>query len=640
MRFSAFLLIAAAASLTSQTRSTPALGAVSGVVTDSSTHRAIQGADVQLGPPPRPPDARLGNTFTDERGRFVFTGVGAGTYFVNAFKPGFTDGHYGPGVNGALGGSVIIGAGEWFADANVEMTKLGAIGGRIADERGQPTVGAYVRVLAEVMIGGAPHVVAGPASTTNDRGEYRIWNLTAGRYIVVVPSVAQSVPSSMSAADLEDLAANRVAARAQAPVTSAIVEGSTALIVGNYPTPPTSAQGVAHVYPATFYPGVTSFAAATAVDLRSGDEKSGVDFALQTTPAFRVSGRVENPTGQPAGIVLRLMPRGLEELGVGSESATAAVGTDGRFAFLGVPAGTYTLLAPGSSFEFNLRPQGGLGGREPTLPSTPGLARGGLTGGLVSGTPLLGFNTRVPPDAAAHAGFARMAVTVGLADLTNLVVPLEATATLHVQLADDTGAAVQIGTIQLEAANASPALGSRLGVSVDKERRLFVFPEVPPGDYVVRVPNSTIQSVTIGGEDYLRRPLSVASGADVTLAVVLASKPAKLSGVVRDARNVPVPLAGAIAFPVDQTLWTNYGFVPTWIRPSVGTSNGSYQIANIRAADYYVVGVDAAHINAWANPEFLQSAIPFATKITLDWGDAKVLDVRLMITNGRGHDDR
>ena len=313
------------------------------------------------------------------------------------------------------------------------------------------------------------------------------------------------------------------------------------------------------------------------LDTAAATDKSGVDFGLHTTPAVRVSGRVEDSTGRcrhgaPPDA------RGLEELGVGSESATATVGTDGRFALLGVAAGTYTLLAPGSSFEFSLRPQGGLGAREPSLPGTPGLRqrrcrRGGL------GTPSIGFNTRVPLDAAAHAGSARMAVTVGVADVANLVVPLEATATLHAQVTDDTGAAVQTGTISLEAANASPALGTSKISASTRSGVSLCSGSAPRRLRLVRVPNWTIQSsAVIGGEDYLRRPHLGGWRCRRHGRGRLGEQACEaLRGGPRR-QELPVPLAAAIAFPVDQTLWTNYGFVPTWIRPSVGTSNGSYRV--------------------------------------------------------------
>ena len=81
----------------------PGTGAVSGVITDATTHQPIEGVNIQLGPPPSRV-GRMANEFTDERGRFAFIDVSPGTYFINAIKAGYGDGHFAAGVLGAGGG--------------------------------------------------------------------------------------------------------------------------------------------------------------------------------------------------------------------------------------------------------------------------------------------------------------------------------------------------------------------------------------------------------------------------------------------------------------------------------------------------------------------------------------------------------
>ncbi|MEZ5392632.1 MAG: carboxypeptidase-like regulatory domain-containing protein [Bryobacterales bacterium] len=62
------------------------------------------------------------------------------------------------------------------------------IAGRVTDERGQPVVGARViafepHVYTEMdMLGGLEE----HGSTTDDRGDYRIWDLEPGAYVVAV----------------------------------------------------------------------------------------------------------------------------------------------------------------------------------------------------------------------------------------------------------------------------------------------------------------------------------------------------------------------------------------------------------------------------------------------------------------------
>jgi hypothetical protein len=46
--------------------------------------------------------------------------------------------------------------------------------------------------------------------------------------------------------------------------------------------------------------------------------------------------------------------------------------------------------------------------------------------------------------------------------------------------------------------------------------------------------------------------------------------------------------------------------------------------------DYYVIGVDASLANAWQDPKFLDAAVPLATRVSLQWGESKAQDVKLV----------
>jgi hypothetical protein len=613
---------------------------VSGVVTDADTHRPVAGVNIQLGPPPQPGTTRLANIFTDANGRFVFTAVPAGSYFINAIKAGYADGHYGIGVNGALGGNIILTTGQWFDAANITVTKLVTIAGHVFDENGEPVVGTYVRVIMSLSIAGAPHLVAGPVVTTDDLGEYRIAKLRAGRYFIAVPSVQHSVPVSASVTDIEGLAPDRLAARdAQAARQGGppprrnggeLVDGTTALILGNYVTPPAPVNGRAQAYPTTFYPGTATISAATAVDVPTGGERTGVDITLSPVPAVRVSGRIQGTSNDYSGLVLRLVELGLEDLGEGSEAATAMVRADGSFTFLDVPHGSYSLSGPGSSFEYAWRSLA-IGMRDVPLPETPGIGTGRLGGGLVSTPVGLGFNSRTPTLTDPHAGLVRMRLDVGSADVRNLVVPVQPLATVHADITyEDFPGRPPSGLFDLTPATSASGLGA-YSASTNTTPNGFDLPLVLPGDYALRLNGGTIKSITVDGEDRSKQAITVRPGATTTLAIVVTGRVIKVSGVVRDAKGAPLPEGCAVLFPTDRQLWTNTGFVPTWIRPSTGSSNGSFTITGIRAGEYYLVGVDGAHMSAWNDVAFLESAVSSATRVTLDWGDTKTLDLPVMV---------
>lgn len=69
------------------------------------------------------------------------------------------------------------------------MSRAGSISGVVLDDRGEPIVNAYVRVLSRIPIGGEPQLAAGSFARTDDRGAYRIAGLPRGTYYVQMPSV-------------------------------------------------------------------------------------------------------------------------------------------------------------------------------------------------------------------------------------------------------------------------------------------------------------------------------------------------------------------------------------------------------------------------------------------------------------------
>src|SRR5262249_55474927 len=135
--------------------------------------------------------------------------------------------------------------------------------------------------------------------------------------------------------------------------------------------------------PPTFHPDVTSVAAATSVAVTAGQERTGIDLRITPVAAGGVSGVVEGPEAAAlAGVTLRLMLAGAEDLGDGGEVATALVGADNRFTFVNVPAGSYVIDSRMSYGEYQ-------GGTAITglrgLPRTPAvLANGSGTLGVVS----------------------------------------------------------------------------------------------------------------------------------------------------------------------------------------------------------------------------------------------------------------
>jgi hypothetical protein len=616
---------------------TEGTGAISGVISDGETHRPIAGALVYLGIQGRGPVGRMSRQITDAKGRFVFVNLPpSDLFFMNAGKAGYNDGHYGdsgPVRGGVASGLIKLGPGQWFREANIPLWRPGVIAGSVVDERGEPVVGAYVRALSKITIAGSPHLAAGATTTTDDRGRYRLAGLLAGSYLVSVPSVQTAVPIDLPPDRIEGItaeAAARGSAGDEKPRNNGALplDPKHLLIIGNYATPPVPSDGRWQAYPITFYPGVAQVAQAAPVDLRNGETRDGVDVVLRPSPAVRVSGRVEAPAGVARGLVLRLIAAGLEDLGQGSEVATAVAAADGSFTFLNVPPGDYTILASRTSFEYAFGP---VASQE--LPGTPGLlpGLGTFLGGLQAGPP--GSRTRGSHAAGDQNYWGRAGVSVGAVDLAGVAVPMRRAVSLRGRIQfDGTGPPPNPTLILVEPADGTSSLGMQQSTtrpSVDADDT-FTIDGLMPGEYVMRAvgltPRQAIASITVDGADYTTRPLDASIGQDIDgVVVTFTDRIASISGSVQT--NPGSRLLTVIAFPSAREQWTRYGLSAPRFKMAPVSNTGSFKIDNIPAGAYFLIAVDGAQSRRWQDPSFLDAASKIAARLDVAWGDAKTVDV-------------
>lgn len=642
--------------------------AISGVVVDGVTRQPLAGVIVELRAPSSGAVlARLTRQVTDERGRFVFSDLAAGAgYTLQATKPGYVNGVYGQSVMFGPAGRMTLAAGEWFPTANITLWKPGAISGRVVDEANEPVVGAYVRALARVMISGAPQLLAGVTTRTNDRGEYRLSGLAPGQYVIVVPSPSATVPTDapqgVAGAPPAPPRMDLMTSFPAAPRTNALLDpvAGHRVVVGNYPTPPPAADGRARVYGMAFHPGVPTVDAASAITLALGQELAGVDIALQPAPAVNVMGRVLGSPEALKGLVLRLMPVGLEGLSNGAEAATSLVTGDGSFAFLHVAAGDYIIDAPATTLEFTLES----GTASQALPHPPGLRwTGSQSGTLQSGPPGSGFVRQSGP--RSDVVYARTPVTVGQQDMNDVSVSLMASLTMFgrieyegttkftveqtpvggISAGGSTRGTVTETTIPRPSTQpsivAEPAFGlATLGMpradrpSAEDPQDVVTIPGLRAGAYVFRVASGadryTLRSVTVDGVDYTRKPFDTSALTDRSeIVITLTDKLIEVHGSVSDETG-PATDAAVLAFPVERNEWRGYGLTPQRLKsaPLAGTS--TFSLTGLPAGDYFFIAVASTQVHAWQDPAFLEKAAAVATRVSLAWGESRQVDLRVV----------
>ena len=96
-----------------------------------------------------------------------------------------------------------LGEGERRTDVKLRLWKYAVIGGTVVDEAGEPVVGVAVRALVKDVVAGRAQFgnmevdlpSSCPRATTDDRGMFRLSQLTPGTYVVVVPSTQTTLPA-------------------------------------------------------------------------------------------------------------------------------------------------------------------------------------------------------------------------------------------------------------------------------------------------------------------------------------------------------------------------------------------------------------------------------------------------------------
>ena len=601
-----------------------ATGAISGVILDRGTGAPLAGASVLLTQRGNGQGFPARRFITDARGRFVFRDLTPSpTYNLMVSKPGFLDEYFcSPVADYATAQPISLADGQWVSTIEVRLTKLGAITGRVVDEAGEPVVGIFVRTLTEVPVAGRPQLAAGDFARTDDRGEYRIGGLRAGRYFVTVPSVQHALPREMPPAGTTG------GPRAVDP-TAVTVDADTRLTVGGYATPP-PLDGTPRTYPTVFFPDARTVGEATPLELRNAQTQTA-DFRLQPVAGWRVSGRVEAESSA-AGLLLRLVATGLEDLGFGSEAGTAVVDAAGRFTFVNVPAGRYTIEGRRTVMEYRTT-TGGMSSITP-FPVSPAFSMQSGGAGTIAGSPA-GVMYSYTAAGAGGDLVGRVAVDVSGRDLSNVVLPLRRPAKLSGRIerepsetATDQPAPPAGGlrmVVQAQPANGSASLGL-LSTQAGEDGR-FEIDGLLEGPYVIRVlGGGAIRSITWAGRDMTNTAFDASAAQGFSdVVVTLTSRTSSIAGSVK--RSSP-GASTVIAFPVEREAWTNFGFTPSRLTSVSVSSTGAYQLP-VPGGDYFIVAVDAQYQRAWQDPGFLAKVAPLATRVALDWGEKKALELAL-----------
>jgi hypothetical protein len=275
---------------------------VRGIVTNAATGEGLRKAYLRL--------ARFGGgsahpVVTNDQGAFVIENIAPGNYRLDAECTGFLNTRYSVELQ--------LSAGDSLTGIEIKMVPQAVLSGRVLDEDGDPWPHAYVSVFHSVWKKGRRHIEVAPGDTWgfDDRGEFRLSRLSAGRYYIL------AVPDPTWEQQHHPDVNNQPAIRQQP----------------------------------TWYPSSPEVESSAPITLAAGQQLSGLEIRLRRGVAsnLRIRGKLsgsENipmPSGDPRwgqrGILARRVSAEIDQ----DQSHSGTIRADGSFEIAGVSSGTYDI---------------------------------------------------------------------------------------------------------------------------------------------------------------------------------------------------------------------------------------------------------------------------------------------------------
>ena len=526
-------------------------------------------------------DTRDGQTVqTDENGRYQFTALPAGQYTVRVTKPGFIGISYGQTHPRQPALPIQIDAGQQLQQVNIALPRGSVITGQVVDEDGEPMATAIVQVLRYAYRQGQRQIERASSDSTDDRGQYRVFDLEPGDYFVSVVLPSRRVRFAGGGPGRRGIRGGRDGRGGVAgPVVQFAESGADPDAVGFAPT---------------YYPGVTMLRDATPLTVGLSQEVSGVSFAAQVVRMARVNGRVFGPDGAPAFGTQVLLTAAATTMGRALRlPLSGRVGRDGYFEVNGVPPGSYTVQA------------------------APGRSRRG-------GDQL----------------YANQRIAVDGQDITDLTLMLRRGAEIRGRLRFDRNQPdwsdlerLRVTTSPLDP-NPTP-FGRRgaAGAGVEADGS-FTLSDIGGGRRLIRMnrlpDNLQLKAVYVDGRNVIDAPIEfypVQTVSNVTL--VLTEQITELTGMVHDDRGDALTAFTVIAFSTDEQLWQPQSRHIMASRPN---QNGQYRLRGLPPGNYLLSAVELVEQGEWFDPRFLGNLRRQAARVTLREGESKSLNLGLEAT--------
>jgi 5-hydroxyisourate hydrolase-like protein (transthyretin family) len=239
---------------------------------------------------------------TDATGAFRFDDLEPGPYTLATERNGFVPD---PESERMV---VDVKPGPDESEVTLKLIRTGAISGHVLDSDGEPITGASVQVAAVNQKRGG---LSSFGAITNDRGEYRSFNIPPGKYRIAVSY---------------DPGFQQREVRMQRPRTQ-------------------SGSAPEETYTLTYYPAALDSKLAQTVDVEAGADLLGYDIQILRAKGVTVRGAVGAAGGAPAGAIVWVTLSPIRRA-IGLRSYDKVIqDSSGVFELTQVLSGTYVLAA-------------------------------------------------------------------------------------------------------------------------------------------------------------------------------------------------------------------------------------------------------------------------------------------------------
>jgi hypothetical protein len=487
-----------------------------------------------------PPQSRT--TATDADGGFSFKNLAPGRYLLRAQREGYF------GLENAVSASfpmqvstsVTVAADQPTSKIAINLLRGSVISGRLRDPNGRLATNLSVVAYQVTYSEGRSVLASVKTAQTDDRGDYRLFWMPPGDYLVAVnPRRPSATPTSQDA------------------------------------------------YARTFYPGLLDARYATPIVVNEGADISGIDLAVRAEATSRITGRIVSPLAGPNGKTFSLAasvlylvsrdPNTLTDSAVVQMPNVAATKVNGEFEIRNVPPGSYDLLASASDSR------GPVWGR-----ARVDVGKRDVEDVAIAVQPNVEVRIRVTVDGAPPAS-------------TQVPAPRgnpargapESAATAQTTIRPS----IQLRLQPRDIAGAPYEGSANAGMTFDPAG-VFTFPGVAEGRYNLAVsgipPNAYVEDVRMAGVSVYDQGLSITGGFSGEVEVLLSTRGALVSGNVADIEGKPVASARVALVPM-QNRRDNLALY----KSTVSNESGRFTINGILPGEYKLFAWESIPANAW-----------------------------------------